>query len=104
MSAAIQFTGCPKPENSPVDDDEVSLSHDGSGSVLQGWRDALDEIEKTVAAGCDMSAVLDVMRGPILLGGGVVAFVEQRVESFEYKRFILRFNRRIHCCPFNICV
>src|ERR1700692_4653449 len=39
---------------SPVHDHEVSLSHDRSGFVLQRWWDALDEIEKTLTARCDM--------------------------------------------------
>src|ERR1700730_11821328 len=46
---------------SPVHDYEVPLSHDRSGFVLQRWRDALDKIEKTLAAGRDMSAMLDVI-------------------------------------------
>src|ERR1700686_3699814 len=50
----------PEPVKSPVHDHEVSLSHDRSGFVLQRWRDALDKSEETVAARCDMSAVLNV--------------------------------------------
>src|SRR5712664_2386419 len=46
---------------SPVHDHEVSLSHDRSRFVLQRWWKALDEIEQTLAARCDMSAVLDVV-------------------------------------------
>src|SRR5438876_1784858 len=49
---------------SPVHDHEVSLSHDRSRFVLQRWWDALDQIEETVAAGCDMSAVLNIVRRP----------------------------------------
>src|SRR6202023_1372137 len=45
---------------SPVHDYEVPLGHYSSRFVLQCWWDALDKIEKTLAAGCDMSAVLDV--------------------------------------------
>jgi hypothetical protein len=45
---------------SPVHDHEVSLGHDRSRLVLQRWRDTLDEIEQTVAARCDMRAVLNV--------------------------------------------
>src|SRR5580704_15196465 len=35
---------------SPVHDHEFSLGHDRSRFVLQGWRDALNEIEQAVAA------------------------------------------------------
>src|SRR5260370_27730754 len=67
---------------SPVHDHEVSLSHNRSRLVLQRWWDALDEIEQTLAAGCDMSAVLNIVRRPETLSGCIVALVEQRVESF----------------------
>src|SRR6266403_2346232 len=96
--------GLSEARKSPVHDHEISLSHDGSRFVFQRWRDALDKVEKTVAAGCDMSAVLDVVARPIALSRGVVPLVKQRVESFKYKRFIFRFNRLIHCCPSNICI
>jgi hypothetical protein len=36
-----------------------------------------------VPTGRDMSAVLDVVRGPIAFGGYVVPFVEERVESLK---------------------
>ena len=42
-----------------------------------------------------MGAVLDVIGRPIALGSSVVSLIKQRVESFKYKRFILRFNRLI---------
>jgi hypothetical protein len=47
---------------SAVHDHEVSLGHDRSRFVLQRWRDALDKVEKTLAARRDMSAVLNVVR------------------------------------------
>jgi len=46
---------------SAVHDHEVSLGHDCSWFVLQRWRDALDEVEQTIATGRDVSAVLDVI-------------------------------------------
>jgi hypothetical protein len=36
-----------------------------------------------------MGAVLDVALRPEALRGGVVTFVEQRIESFEYERLVL---------------
>src|SRR5258705_11562211 len=47
---------------SPVHDHEVSLSHDHSRFVLQRWRNALDQIEETVATGLNVGAVLHVVR------------------------------------------
>src|SRR5260370_39087066 len=78
---------------SPVHNHEVSLSHDHSRFVLQGWRDALDEIEQAIAARCDMSAVLNIVSRPETLSDCIVALVKQRVEGFKDKRFVLLFNR-----------
>jgi len=88
MSAAIQFTGAAKLLKSAVHDHEVSFGHDYSGFVLQCWRDALDETEQTLTTGCDMSAVLDVIGLPILLGSSIVAFVEERVKSLKNEGLI----------------
>src|SRR6267378_3328776 len=60
----------------PVHDHQVSLSHDRSRFVLQRWREALDEIEQTLTTRRDMSAVLNVVRGPVALGRHVVPFIE----------------------------
>src|ERR1035438_2887762 len=73
--------GSTETAESPVHNHEVSLGHDRSGFVLQGWRDTLDEIEQTVPARCDMSAVLNVTRGPVALGRCVVPFIEESVKS-----------------------
>src|ERR1700704_379699 len=62
---------------SPVHDNDVSLSHDRSRFVLQRWWEALDEIEQTLTTRCDMSAVLNVVRGAVALGSYVVPFVEE---------------------------
>jgi len=64
MSAAIQLFGRPCPEKRP-------------------WT-------KTIAAGLDMSAVLDVVGRPVALSGHIVSLVEQRIEGLEDKRFVLR--------------
>src|SRR5439155_25211470 len=81
---------------SPVHDHKVSLSHDGSRFVLQRWRDALDKIEKTLTARCDMSAVLNVVRGPVALGRHVVPFVEQSVKSLKNECLIFFLFSRVH--------
>src|SRR6266699_2627669 len=56
--------GSTETAKAPVDDHEVSLSHDHSRFVFQRWWDALDKVEEPVAAGCDMSAVLNVVGRP----------------------------------------
>src|SRR6266481_6250340 len=66
---------------SPVHDHAVSLCYDRSGFILQRWWDALDEIEQALTARCDMSAVLNVVRGPVALGRYVIPFVEQSVKG-----------------------
>src|ERR1700758_1518339 len=77
---------------SSVGDYKVSVGYDRSWLVLEGWRKALDEIEQAFAARLDVSAVLNVVRRPKLLSCSVVALVEQSVESFQNKSFILRFH------------
>src|ERR1700730_3197743 len=76
---------------------EASLSHDGSRFVLQRWRDALDEIEQTVAARCDMSAVLNVVRRPVALGRYVVPFIEESVKSLKNECLVLFLFTLAHC-------
>ena len=50
---------------SPVHDYEVSFGHDHSRFVSQSRWKALDKIEEALAARRDMSAVLNIVRGPI---------------------------------------
>jgi len=68
---------------SPVNDYEVSLSHDCSRFILERRRKALNEIEQAFTTRCDMSAVLNVVRGPVALGRCVVPFVEESVKSLK---------------------
>jgi hypothetical protein len=58
MSTAIQFTGRPKLD---VYDHKVSFSRDRSRFVLQGWWQALDQIEQPLATRFNMCAVLDIV-------------------------------------------
>ena len=69
---------------------EVTFGYDQSRLVLQCWRGALDQVEETFAARCDMSAVLDVIRGPEAFRGSVVAFVEERFKRFQDKSLVTR--------------
>jgi len=50
-----------------VDDHEVPLGHDHAGLIFQRRRNVLDQTEETIAAGLDMSAVLDVVGRPVAL-------------------------------------
>jgi hypothetical protein len=67
---------------------EVSISGDRSWLIPESRRKAFDEIEQTLTTRRDMSAVLNVVGGPIALGRYVVTFVEQRVERLQNKPFI----------------
>ena len=74
---------------SPVHDHEVPLGHDRSRFVLQCCRDALDEIEQTLATWCDMSTMLNVVLRPKSFCGRIVALVEECVERFQNESLIL---------------
>src|ERR1700733_3128748 len=76
-----------------VHENEIPFSDNRSWFILEGRRQALDEIEQAFAPGCDMSAVLDVTWRPKLFGRSVVALVEQRVESFQDKFLVV-----LRCC------
>ena len=80
--------GLAEARKSPVHDHKIFFGHNRSGFILQRRRKALDEIEQTVATGPDMSAVLDIVRGPIALSRCVIPLIEQRIESLKDKRFI----------------
>jgi len=72
-----------------VHDYEVSISDDRSRLILERRGKALDEIEQPLTTGCDMSTVLNVVRGPIALGRNVVAFVEESVKSLKDECLVL---------------
>src|SRR6202011_403398 len=46
----------------------------------------------------DMSAMLDVVGRPVTFSCFVVTLIEERVERFQDKRFVFRFNRLTHLC------
>ena len=68
---------------SPVNDHEISLRHDRSRFVLQRWRDALDQIEQSIATRFDMSAVLDVVGRAIPFSRLIVPLVKQCIECLR---------------------
>src|SRR6185503_15723009 len=81
---------------SPVNNHELPVGDNCSRFVpKRGWK-ALNEIEEPSSAGFNVSAVLNVIRGPITLSRLVVALIEQRVESFKDKRFVFCFRRLTH--------
>ena len=51
----------PEAREPAVDDDEVSLRYDYSRLIPEGGRDALDQIEETVAARLNVRTVLNVV-------------------------------------------
>src|SRR6202043_4156090 len=82
---------------SSVHDDEIPFSHNRSGLIFESRRKALDEIEQALTTRSNVRAVLDVVRGPKLLGSRVVTLVEQRIERFQDQRFVFRLNCMFHC-------
>jgi hypothetical protein len=80
----------------PVHDHEVSLGHDGSGFVLQRWREDLDKVEEALTSGRDVRAVLNVVGRPITLGGCVVALIKQCVKRFQDNRLVFGFCSLTH--------
>ena len=81
---------------SPVHDHEVSFSHDRSRFVLQRWWEALDEIEETLTAWFNVSAVLDVVGRPEAFSCYIVTFVEKGVKSLKNKCLIFFLFSRVH--------
>src|SRR5882672_12877217 len=64
-----------KVAKSPVNNHEVTLGDNRSRFVPQRGRKTLDELEESFSAGFNVSAVLDVVSGPISLGPCVVALI-----------------------------
>src|SRR5438552_12075292 len=96
ISAATQATGRPIPEKRPCTMDVVALCDDELMFVTQRIRCAPDQIEESITTRFDVRAVLDIVRRPILLSGGVVPLVKQCVEGVEHQRFVFLFFRLTH--------
>ena len=75
-----------EPRKSSVHNYEISVGCDRSWLVLERCWEGLEQIEQSVAARRDVSAVLDVVRRPKLLSGRVVPLVKQGVECVEHQR------------------
>ena len=63
MSAAIQLTGWPKPEIARAQSQNLFRPQSFPAHTLD-WVGCFYEIEQTVAARLDMSAVLNIVGGP----------------------------------------
>ncbi len=61
----------------------------------RGWG-CPDEIEETFPAGLNVSAVLDVLRRPELLGCRVIALIEQCIERLQDQFFVSFFEALRH--------
>src|SRR5260370_27901200 len=72
-----------KPEEAAVDDDKVSLRYDYSRLIPESGRDALDQVEQTVAARLNVRTVLNIVGRPEALRYCIVSLVEQSVEGFQ---------------------
>jgi threonine dehydrogenase-like Zn-dependent dehydrogenase len=60
-----------------------------TATALTAIRTAHDSLPPDVAAGFDMSAVLDIVVGPIVFSRSIVTPVEERVKCFEGKHLVL---------------
>ena len=67
----------------------VPLGEDQVIFVAQRLGQASNKAEQTIAAGRDVSTVLNVTLGPESFCRSIVAFVEQRIEGFPNERLIL---------------
>src|SRR5882672_5456949 len=62
-----------KAREPPVDNHEIILGENRPRLILESGRETSDEIEKAIATGGDMSAMLNVMGRPVPLSRRVVA-------------------------------
>src|SRR6185369_2073137 len=65
-----------KVRKSSMHDDEISFRQNCSRLISESRWQALDEIEQSFTARCDMSAVLNIVRRPVTLGCSIVPLVE----------------------------
>jgi hypothetical protein len=79
-----------------MDDDKIAFRHDYPMLVALCVWQAFDKVEETLASRCDVSAVLDIVWRPEALGSLVIAFVKERVESFEHDGLIRLFGSGIN--------
>jgi hypothetical protein len=92
MSAAIQFTGRPMPENRPWMMTKSPSATITPGSYLRVGGDAFDQVEETVAARLNVCTVLNVVGRPEALRCCIISLIKQGLEGLQHNRLIvLRF-------------
>jgi hypothetical protein len=73
----------------PVHHYKISISDDHPCLISERRRQALNEINQTLRTRCDMSTVLNLVRGPIALSRYVVPFVEESIERLYDECLVL---------------
>src|SRR6266852_9981488 len=79
-----------------MDNHEISPGEDEPWLILQRGRKALDEIEQTLSARLNMSAVLNVVRRPITFSSRIITFIEKRVERFQHTLLVVLLCLPLH--------
>src|SRR4029077_13263538 len=100
MSAAIQFTGWPKPEKRPCTITKSFSATISRDSYFRVGGMLLISLNRPFATRFDVSAVLNVVGRPVAFGRCIVPLIEECVEGLKDKRFVLLFDRLIHFLPF----
>src|SRR5260370_8109375 len=81
ISAANPVDRQPEAREAAVDDDEVSLRYDYSRLIPASGRDALDQVEETVAARLDVRTVLNIVCRPRALRCFISSPFEYHVQA-----------------------
>src|SRR6476646_2147621 len=75
---------------------EISPGEDEPWLILQRGRQALDEIEQTLSARLNTSAVLNVVRRPITFSSRIITSIERRVECFQDELLVVLLCLPLH--------
>src|ERR1700719_5262701 len=79
-----------------MDNHEISPGEYEAWLILQSGRNAFDEIEQTLSARLNMSAVLNVVRRPITFSRSIITSIEQRVERFQDELLVVLLCLPLH--------
>src|ERR1700722_5151044 len=75
--------GQPDTRETAVEDDDVSLRYDDSRLILEGGRNALDQVEEPLTARFNVRTMLNVVGRPEALRCAIISLVEESVEGFQ---------------------
>src|SRR5882672_5568563 len=92
MSAAIQFFGAPWPEKRPWTITNSPSATMSPGSYFSVGGVLLIRLKNPLTTRLNVSAMLDVVGRPIVLGRNIVALVEQGIERFKDQRLVALFG------------